>query len=159
MRKSMFFGSALLVAIAFTGCKSSESAYKKAYERAKVQAATVTPEESQAPSNNTVETAPVTDNREQESYDNEPVRHENVAVVSGNGLKAFSVVVGSFSIKANADGLQSRLKSAGYDAQVVYNGSNRMYRVVASSFNDKASAVQSRNQLRSSYHDAWLLAN
>lgn len=87
------------------------------------------------------------------------MRHENVAVVSGNGLKAFSVVVGSFSIKANADGLQSRLKSAGYDAQVVYNGSNRMYRVVASSFNDKASAVQSRNQLRSSYHDAWLLAN
>ena len=121
----MFFGSALLMAIAFTGCKSSESAYKKAYERAKAQAATVTPEESQAPSNNTVETAPVTDNREQESYDNEPVRHENVAVVSGNGLKAFSVVVGSFSIKANADGLQSRLKSAGYDAQVVYNGSNR----------------------------------
>ena len=43
MRKSMFFGSALLMAIAFTGCKSSESAYKKAYERAKAQAATVTP--------------------------------------------------------------------------------------------------------------------
>ena len=39
MKKQMVFGAALCVAMAFTGCKSSESAYKKAYEKAKAQEA------------------------------------------------------------------------------------------------------------------------
>ena len=60
--------------------------------------------------------------------------------------------------KANADGLQQRLLSAGYDAQIAYNSGNNMYRVVASTYDSKASAVQSRNQLRSQYADAWLLS-
>ena len=33
----MVLSAALCVAVAFTGCKSSESAYKKAYEKAKSQ--------------------------------------------------------------------------------------------------------------------------
>ena len=37
MKKLMIFGAAICVAMAFTGCKSSESAYKKAYEKAKAQ--------------------------------------------------------------------------------------------------------------------------
>jgi cell division protein FtsN len=75
------------------------------------------------------------------------------------------VVVGSFSVIANAEGLQQRLKNAGYAAQIVKNEDRNMYRVVASTFNDKASAVQSRDQLRSSgaagqtFADAWLLYN
>ena len=36
MKKLMIFGAAICVAMAFTGCKSSESAYKKAYEKALV---------------------------------------------------------------------------------------------------------------------------
>jgi cell division protein FtsN len=58
---------------------------------------------------------------------------------------------------ANAEGLQQRLKSAGYSAQIVKNDDRNMYRVIASTFDDKASAVQSRDQLRNSYPDAWLL--
>ena len=148
MKKMMVLGAAMCVALSFTGCKSSESAYKKAYEKAK--APVVAPVETvQQPVNQ----APVVDN-----YDNEPVRRENVSVVNGAGLKAYSVVVGSFGVKANAEGLQQRLQNAGYSAQVAFNSGNNMYRVVAATFDSKASAVQSRNQLRATYADAWLLA-
>lgn len=164
MKKIMFLGAAMCVALSFTGCKSSESAYKKAYEKAKVQEQTSTDNDDnmrqEAPVVAPVETvqqpvnqAPVVDN-----YDNEPVRRENVSVVNGAGLKAYSVVVGSFGIKANAEGLQQRLQNAGYSAQVAFNSGNNMYRVVAATFDSKASAVQSRNQLRATYADAWLLA-
>lgn len=160
----MVLGAAMCVALSFTGCKSSESAYKKAYEKAKAQEQTSTDNDDSmkqdAPVVAPVETvqqpvnqAPVVDN-----YDNEPVRRENVAVVNGAGLKAYSVVVGSFGVKANAEGLQQRLQNAGYSAQVAFNSGNNMYRVVAATFDSKASAVQSRNQLRATYADAWLLA-
>ena len=160
----MVLGAAMCVALSFTGCKSSESAYKKAYEKAKAQEQTSTDNDDsnkqEAPVVAPVETvqqpvnqAPVVDN-----YDNEPVRRENVSVVNGAGLKAYSVVVGSFGGKANAEGLQQRLQNAGYSAQVAFNSGNNMYRVVAATFDSKASAVQSRNQLRATYADAWLLA-
>ena len=164
MKKMMVLGAAMCVALSFTGCKSSESAYKKAYEKAKAQEQTSTDNDDnmrqEAPVVAPVETvqqpvnqAPVVDN-----YDNEPVRRENVSVVNGAGLKAYSVVVGSFGVKANAEGLQQRLQNAGYSAQVAFNSGNNMYRVVAATFDSKAAAVQSRNQLRATYADAWLLA-
>lgn len=164
MKKIMVLGAAMCVALSFTGCKSSESAYKKAYEKAKAQEQTSTDNDDnmrqEAPVVAPVETvqqpvnqAPVVDN-----YDNEPVRRENVSVVNGAGLKAYSVVVGSFGVKANAEGLQQRLQNAGYSAQVAFNSGNNMYRVVAATFDSKAAAVQSRNQLRATYADAWLLA-
>ena len=37
MRKYVVAVAGLCIALAFTGCKSSESAYKKAYEKAKAQ--------------------------------------------------------------------------------------------------------------------------
>jgi putative lipoprotein len=164
MKKMMVLGAAMCVALSFTGCKSSESAYKKAYEKAKAQEQTSTDNDDSmkqdAPVVAPVETVqqPVTQAPVVDNYDNEPVRRENVSVVNGAGLKAYSVVVGSFSVKANAEGLQQRLQNAGYSAQVAFNSGNNMYRVVAATFDSKASAVQSRNQLRATYADAWLLA-
>lgn len=165
MKKFMVLGAALCVAMGFTGCKSSESAYKKAYEKAKAQEQTSadnddSTSQQEAPVVAPVETQtqPVTQAPVVDNYDNEPVRRENVSVVNGVGLKSYSVVVGSFSIKANAEGLQQRLRNAGYEAQVAYNAGNNMYRVVASTYDSKASAVQSRNQLRATYADAWLLS-
>ena len=157
----------MCIAMAFTGCKSSESAYKKAYEKAKSQEQTSTDNDDSstqqdapvvAPVETQTQTQPVTETRTVDNYDNEPVRRENVSVVNGAGLKAYSVVVGSFGVKANAEGLQQRLKNAGYDAQVAYNAGNNMYRVVATTYDSKASAVQSRNQLRATYTGAWLLS-
>jgi cell division septation protein DedD len=98
-----------------------------------------------------------TNNVTSDNYDNTPVRTEDVTVVNGAGLKNFSVVVGSFSVKSNAEGLVERLRSQGYDAQLAYNSARDMYRVVATTYADKSSAVQSRNRLRANYPDAWLL--
>lgn len=161
MKKYMVLGAAMCVAMAFTGCKSSESAYKKAYEKARAQEQNTSDNYDGASQQDAVvtpvETQPVTQTPVVDNYDNEPVRRETVSVVDGAGLKAYSVVVGSFGVKSNAYGLQQRLKNVGYNAQVAYNAGNSMYRVVAETFDSKASAVQSRNQLRATYADAWLL--
>lgn len=93
-----------------------------------------------------VEARPATETRVVDNLDNVSVRQESVLLVSGSGLKAFSVVVGSFGLISNAEGLQQRLKSAGYDAQIVKNEDKNMYRVVASTFAGKADAVYSRDQ-------------
>ena len=167
MKKSVIICAGLCVALAFASCSPKESMYKKAYEKAKSQEQTSTDNDDSstqqdapvvAPVETQTQTQPVTETRTVDNYDNEPVRRENVSVVNGAGLKAYSVVVGSFGVKANAEGLQQRLKNAGYDAQVAYNAGNNMYRVVATTYDSKASAVQSRNQLRATYTDAWLLS-
>ena len=145
--------------MAFTSCKSSESAYKKAYEKAKAQEAAAVETNTEANVVAPVEEKPIDEVRVVDNADNVQVRQEQVSLIDGSGLKHFSVVVGSFSLRANADGLQQRLKEAGYDAQVVKNTDRNMFRVVATTFEDKASAAQSRNELRAKYPDAWLLFN
>ena len=161
MKKYTLLCVGLCAAMAFTSCKSSESAYKKAYEKAK-QYDTATAQASNT--DNSAVVAPVvarpaTETRVVDNLDNVSVRQESVMLVSGVGLKAFSVVVGSFGLISNAEGLQQRLKAAGYDAQIVKNEDKNMYRVVASTFAGKADAVYSRDQLRATYPDAWLLYN
>ena len=156
MKKLSVLSLGLCVVLALASCKSKESMYKKAYEKAQAQEEqqttptaepVVTPLETTTPSQST--------NTE---VDNATVRQENVSLVSGSGLQDYSVVVGSFSLKANAEGLYNTLKSAGYDAQIAFNSERNMYRVVASTFTDKAGAVKSRNELRAGkYPDAWLL--
>ena len=162
MKKYTVLCAGLCLAMAMTSCKTSESAYKKAYEKAKqydtAQPATQ-PTIETAPVVAPVEAKPATETKVVDNLDNVSVRQESVSLVSGSGLKAFSVVVGSFGVRANAEGLMQRLKDAGYDAQVVKNNEKNMFRVIASTFADKASAVASRDQIRASYPDAWLLYN
>ena len=159
MKKYMILCAVLCAAMAFTSCKSSESAYKKAYEKAKAQEAAAVETNTEANVVSPVEEKPIDEVRVVDNADNVQVRQEQVSLIDGSGLKNFSVVVGSFSLRANADGLQQRLKEAGYDAQIVKNTDRNMFRVVASTFADKASAAQSRNELRAKYPDAWLLFN
>ena len=159
MKKYMILCAGLCAAMAFTSCKSSESAYKKAYEKAKAQEAAAVETNTEANVVSPVEEKPIDEVRVVDDADNVQVRQEQVSLIDGSGLKNFSVVVGSFSLRANADGLQQRLKEAGYDAQIVKNTDRNMFRVVASTFADKASAAQSRNELRAKYPDAWLLFN
>ena len=157
MKKSVLMGSALIMAFAMSSCKSGESAYKKAYEKAQAQQAStsVTTAETEQMSN-TVAVTPVQTVTPTTDYSNVSVRSEDVTLVNGTGLKAYSVVVGSFGVQANAVALQNKLKGQGYQAQVVKSPSN-MYRVVLSTHNDKVSAAQSRDKVRSTYADAWLL--
>lgn len=161
MKKSVIVCASLCVAMAFTGCKSSESAYKKAYEKAKAQQTVQQPVVTEQPETNVVtplEQAPVTETKVVDNNDNVKVIQEKVSLVDGSGLKAFSVVVGSFGVKANADGLQQRLKDAGYAAQVAKNVDRNMYRVIVTTFDTKSEAAASRDQMRSQYPDAWILA-
>lgn len=161
MKKSLMLCVGLCLAMAMASCSGSkESAYKKAYEKAKAQEAQQTevaaPQE-EAPVVTPLIEKPATQTTVIDNTDNATVRTEAVTLVDGNGLKDFSVVVGSFSLKSNALGLQQRLKNQGHPAQVAYNPSINYYRVIVSTFDNKASAVQSRNQFRATYPDAWLL--
>lgn len=161
MKKSLMLCAGLCLAMAMASCSGSkESAYKKAYEKAKAQETQQTevaaPQE-EAPVVTPLVEKPATQTTVIDNTDNATVRTEAVTLVDGNGLKDFSVVVGSFSLKSNALGLQQRLKNQGHPAQVAYNPSINYYRVIVSTFDNKASAVQSRNQFRATYPDAWLL--
>ena len=102
MKKLVVLGMGVCLVLAFASCKSSESAYKKAYEKAKQQE--LAEPQVEAPVEVTpVVAAPVTTTK---VADTSGVRQEKVTVVSGNeGLKDYSVVAGSFGVKANAEGL------------------------------------------------------
>lgn len=161
MKKYAIVCAGLCLAMAFTSCGSSEKAYRKMYEKA--QAADAAQKSEQPTEEVAVVTSvvekPASETVVVDNSDNVPVRQGKYSVVSGAGLKAFSVVVGSYSVQANAEGMQGQLKNKGYAAQVAYDDSTRMYRVVISTFDTKNEAVQSRNQVRSEYPDAWLLYN
>ncbi len=166
MKKIFFMGAALTMVFAMTSCKSKESAYKKAYEKAQAaqsnnnpynNVVTTTPATTTTPVATTT-TTPATTTPAQD-YSNVSVRTENVDLVSGNPLKAYSVVVASMSVPANATALYNKLTNAGYQARVVkakVNGSE-WFRVVASSFDTKAEAAASRAALEGQYQGAWLL--
>ncbi len=166
MKKYIVLCAGICAAMAFTSCKSSESAYKQAYLKAKAQdeaqqqqQAVVQEVQTQQPTVTPLEERSTAQTRVVDNADNIRVRQETVSVISGSGLKAFSVVVGSFSLKANAEGLQQTLRNAGYDAQIVLNQavSPAMYRVVATTFNSKLEAASSRDALQDKYPGAWLL--
>lgn len=160
MKKHIVLCAGLCLAISFTSCKSSESAYKKAYEKAQAQAVQQQADDSQlteTPVVTPVVTKPATQTQVTDNYDDVSVRQERVSMVSGDGLSDYSVVVGSFSVIANAEGLQQKLRQQGYNAQIVKNDDRNMYRVVASTFASKGDAVRSRDNLRAAYPDAWLL--
>lgn len=170
MKKSIVLCAGLCALLTLASCGTKESAYRKAYDKA--QAA----EQEAALANQTTTTTTVTEtetpvvtpltptNPQQttvDNYDNATYRQESVTLVNGSGLKAFSVVVGSYSVQANAQGEQNKLKAAGYDAQIVKKNDNTrdLYRVIATTFDNKADAARSRDAFRATYPDAWLLYN
>jgi cell division septation protein DedD len=166
MKKYMVVCAGLCAAMAFTSCKSSESAYKQAYLKAKQQEEIQQQQQPAVvqtqPETNVVvplQEKPANNTQVVDNSDNVRVTQERVSLISGNGLKNFSVVVGSFQSQANAMGLQQQLNNAGYNAQVVKNEERNMYRVVATTFDTKEEASASRNDLQSKYAGAWLLYN
>lgn len=165
MKKYMVICAGLCAAMAFTSCKSSESAYKQAYLKAKqqeeVQQQAAIQQAQEVETNVVVPLEEKAANNTQvvDNTDNVKVTQERVSLINGSGLKNFSVVVGSFSLEANATGLQQQLKNAGYDAQIVKNEDRNMYRVIATTFDTKEEAAASRNDLQAKYAGAWLLYN
>ena len=163
MKKYIVFCAGACLALSLASCKSGESAYKKAYEKAKAQEAAMGTTESTTPTTAPVVTAPSTQTQVNTAVENASVRNESVVLIDGNGLKNFSVVIGSFGVLANAQALCQQLRDSGYEGQIVKNESNNMFRVIASSFDKKVDAVKSRDAIRGSQFnpkaDAWLLYN
>ncbi len=161
MKKFFVLGMGLCVALAFTSCKSSESAYKKAYEKAKQQELAEAEAVEETPVQAAPVVAPVTPAPAPVSQ--APVRQEKVELVSGNGLKAYSIVCGSFGVKSNAEGLKSMLERDGYNAKVVYNPDRNMYRVIVDSYDTRDEAAQARDAFKANYpsrkdfQESWLL--
>lgn len=155
MKKNLILGLTIVAALALAGCKSKESNYKRAYEKAK--AAELAQQTETEPVSITPVVAPVTQTTTPVVEENVSVRTERLNVMNGGTLKAYNVVCGSFKSPDNANNLRNTLVNAGYSAQVAQNPETGMYRVVASSFDDKAAAISSRNTLRSTYPDAWIL--
>lgn len=140
-----------------SACKTSENAYKQAYEKA------VSGDETK-----TVVEEPVVSSQTPDAEDvaNVSVREEKVSVVSGDEkIKSYGIVCGSFSLKANADALRQRLIDDGYNAVVVVNEAGKTYRVIFASFATKEEAVAERSRFKARYPDnqdfqgAWILYN
>lgn len=165
MKKLFVYGFSVLMLAGLASCKSTESAYKKAYEQAKQQEAAQEEvvEVVEVQDFKPVVAPPVKVQHVQTVKPEPGVRQEKVTVVSGNGLNKYSVIAGSFGVKSNANNLKSFLDNAGYSAVVVYNADLNMYRVAVSSFNDRASAERSRDSFKAKYANrkdfqgAWLL--
>lgn len=159
MKKVLFGLASLLVVLA--SCKSKESAYKQAYEKAKAQETTQV--QVNAPMQVTpVATTPVAE----ENYDATPVRQEQVDAVAVNGaLKPYSVVCGSFSLQANAQALKEYLAGEGYNAGIVKNVDKNMFRVIIGSYDTKAEAAKAREAFkvkypsRADFQGSWILLN
>ncbi len=156
MKRNLLFIVALSMVLVMSGCKSKESAYKLAYEKAKA-AEEENPVEEEVVEVVPMVEVPVTETVVVSDEDDAQFVTENLQVVDGDGLKNYSVVVGSFSLKANADGLLDVLRSAGFTPIEAYNEERGMYRVVATTFDTRGEAVYSRDELRGRYPDAWLL--
>ncbi len=167
MKKYWMLGAGLCLAMMVTSCKTKESAYKKMYQESQQRELTqsqansaveVTPVETVPVAATPVVSTPVA-----ATPSNVSVREEKVDVVTGNGIKNYSVVCGSFGMKENADKLTAYLIQEGYAAQIVFNPASKMYRVVVATYDDKATAAQARDAFKAKYpsradfQGSWLL--
>jgi cell division protein FtsN len=171
MKKLTALGLGVCAVLAFSSCKSSESAYKKAYEKAKQQelAAQTTEPVQAAPVVTAPTTTTTTTPRVVETAtvaNTAGVRQEKVEMVSGTGnLKDFSVVCGSFGVKANAESLKDYLAGQGYPSLVAVaeTREGRMYRVIVASYDSREEAAGARDAFKAKYPNradfqgSWLL--
>lgn len=161
MKKLAVLGMGVCVVLAFSSCKSSESAYKKAYEKAKQQEL-AEPQTTAAVEEVTSVSAPV-EAKVVESAPIGTIRQEKVTYVSGSALKDYSVVCGSFGVKANAENLKDFLDKEGYNATIAFNAEAATYRVIVSTYADRTSAANARDAFKAKYPNrqdfqgAWLL--
>lgn len=166
MKKSLVLSLSILAAITLVGCKSQESAYKKAYEKAKAQEATTV-----NTYNNYSETTPattvVTPTTSANEYDNTYNTYSNTTnnysdnnnnsyTANTANVKRYAVVVGSFESQSGAEARRQQVANDGYGAAKIIPG-GLGYRVIATSFSDLQAAKNSRNTLIKKYDGAWIL--
>ena len=140
-----------VVTMCCVSCKSKQSAYKAAYEQAKEREMTNSePVEEQI--------TPVT-----KAKTSTATRQEKITPISGEnpeGIKLYSVVIGSFKNKTNAYSLKERMQNEGY-MPVLGENAQGMLRVILTSHETRKEAEKSRDAIRAkffpNFQDAWLL--
>ena len=169
--KKIVLSLATIISITLIGCKTQESAYRKAWEKA--QAQQQGQQIAQDVQNN--QTVPVvtveTPVNPVEEYDNTVNTNTNNNIVPNNNsvtynnnvdeyslsnVKRYCVIIGSFESVAGAEQRRQQVINDGYgSARIIRGGLG--YRVVATSFNDIQSARSSRNTLIKNYDGTWIL--
>ncbi|MDR1121170.1 MAG: SPOR domain-containing protein [Dysgonamonadaceae bacterium] len=146
----LLLGVTLCLIASFPACKTKQSAYKVAYEKAKEKPAVEETVEYQAVE--PVYQPPIVEKVE--------VKKEKVTTVVGTGLKRFSVVIGSFQNKTNALSLKERMEADGFKVILAQNEA-QMYRVIVATYDVKTDAAIARDDIKAkyapAYADAWLL--
>ena len=146
----LLWSLALVFLLSMNACKPKESQYKAAYEAAKAK---------ELQDEQVKEVTPVYNDT---SVSNGAVQKEKVTVVEGSGIKQYSVVIGSFLNKTNAESLKERMVKQGFQSILAQNA-NGMYRVIIATFSDKNSAVAEKERVKAiydpSFQDAWILDN
>lgn len=142
MRKNYFVLALLAMLLIGVSCKPKQSAYKQVYETAKER------EMQENASRPTVvkDAAPLPPVEVS-------VRKEKVEAVSPTdaaGLRKFSVVVASLSVKLNAESLKERMENEGYSVILAQNEQG-MYRVIVASYDDRQTAAEKRDEIYSRY--------
>lgn len=140
-----------VVMMCCVSCKSKQSAYKAAYEQAKEREMTKSePVEEQITPVTKAKTATAT-------------RQEKITPIAGEnpeGIKLYSVVIGSFKNKTNAYSLKERMQNEGY-MPVLGENEQGMLRVILTSHETRKEAEKSRDAIRAkffpNFQDAWLL--
>lgn len=142
----------LLVGSCMTSCKPKKSAYRSMYEKAKQRE--VAQQESRYNQDEPIAVA-----------DNSDVREERLSVPEGesapNGIRTFSVCIGSFKNITNARSLRERMISEGYRDAILAQNEAGMYRVLVTGHDTKDAAVRSRDAIMQKYapafSDAWIV--
>ncbi|MCL1938087.1 MAG: SPOR domain-containing protein [Candidatus Azobacteroides sp.] len=161
----------------FNACKPKESAYRSVYERAKsaqrekeqqkdrdkLFASIEQSQQTGSPSFASSSSSSSMGSSSSSSMANIPgtsFQRERITALDGSGVKPYSVVIGSFVNKTNAESLKDRMRARGYNTFLVKNEKG-MYRVIAASFDSRSEAIQLRERIKDKYDsefaDAWLL--
>ena len=145
-------------AIALSSCKSSQDAYRAAYENATTENASSSSDVvdlDQKPVMTVPSAKPTTKGT---------LKKEKVTVVEDDdisSLKKYSVVIGSFIGRSNAIGLRNNMIAMGYNAFLAKNEMGA-FRVIVSSYDTREGADEARDTLKMKYapdrfQDAWIL--
>ncbi len=174
--KKLLLGFIVITSFSLIGCKTQESAYRKAWEKAQQaqQAQQVQEQQNNVPVV-TIETPvnPANDyqnvnnnvnnnddninnnNNNNNNYNNYSYNN-NEDEYSINNVKRYCVIVGSFESLSGAEQRRQQVVNNGYGSAKIIRG-GLGYRVVATSFNDIQSAKSSKNSLIRQYEGAWIL--
>lgn len=126
-----------------TSCKPKQSAYKQVYEAAKEREMQQTASQPAVVVKDASPLPPVEVSVRKEKV--EPVYPTDAA-----GLKKFSVVIASLSVKLNAESLKARMENEGYNVILAQNEQG-MYRVIVASYDNKDQAATRRDEIYSTY--------